>query len=119
MQQRRELRVSLLVDAAVLFEAVAYAGAKLVDRPFGTGYADDRHVEKPAAHQRVQRRVELFVREIACRAEQDECVRPVRHSAHSLPFVDTFSRCPPNSRRIADRMRLANSARCRELKRSY
>src|SRR4051794_24552034 len=111
MQQRRELPVSLLVEAAVLLETVAYAGAKLIDRPFGTGYADDRHVEKPAAHERVQRRIELFVREIACRAEQHERVRPVRHGGHSLPLVDTFSRWPPNSRRIADRMRFANSAR--------
>src|SRR4051794_32024159 len=74
MQQRRELRIRLLVDAAVLLEAVTYAGAKLVDRPFRTGYADDGHIEQPTAHQRVQRRVELFVREIARRAEQHECV---------------------------------------------
>jgi hypothetical protein len=71
----------------VLLDAVARAGAKLVDPPAGLRHADDRHVEVAAFHHCVQRRKDLLVREVAGRAEEDESVgMNVAHRALRSPW---------------------------------
>src|SRR6266550_1588167 len=43
------------IESAVLLDAVARAGAELVDPPAGLGHADHRHVEVAAFRHRLQR----------------------------------------------------------------
>ena len=45
---------------------------ELVERPAGLGDADDRHLEPAAPRQRLQRREDLLVREVAGGAEKDQ-----------------------------------------------
>ena len=74
VQLRRQLGEGVLVDAAVVLEAVAGAFAQLFDGPAGAGHADHRHVELAARDHGLQRGEDLLVREIAGGAEEHECV---------------------------------------------
>ena len=57
------------VHAAMRLNAVSGTRTHLLDRPLRLRDADDRDVEKSAARHRLQRRKDLLVGEIACRAE--------------------------------------------------
>src|SRR5262245_55039137 len=95
-----------------MLEAVAGARAELLDGPLRSGDADHGDVQGAATDQRLQRRKDLLVREIAGGPEDDEGVRAQR-GAHGR-----FSWWPPNSKRIAEITRLAKSCSPREAKRS-
>ena len=72
----RELREGRLVDAAaVLLDALAGARPELLERPARSRDADDRHVELPAPHHRLERGEDLLVGEVAGGAEEDQRVR--------------------------------------------
>ena len=71
-QPRGEVREGRLVDPAVLLQALASAGAQLVKAPAGPRHADDRHVKLAAADQRLERREDLLVRQVAGGAEEHE-----------------------------------------------
>src|SRR5581483_6018881 len=117
-QQPGQLVESRGLDAAVLLDAVARPRAELIDLPAGFGHANDRHVEMAALDHRLQRRKNFLVGEIAGGAEKNQRIR--MGSFHSLfPYRPDFSRCPPNSKRIAESSLSAKSASPRELKRSY
>ena len=73
-QQAAELLERRGVETAVLLEAVARPRLELVELPAGLRHADDRHVQVTALQHRRERREDLLVREIARRAEEDECV---------------------------------------------
>ena len=89
----------------MLLDAVARAGAELVDPPAGLRHADDRHVEMAAFHHCLQRRKDLLVREIARRAEEYQGVRTAVAHRELLSLPPGLSRCPPNSYRMADNTR--------------
>ena len=115
MQQAHELRECRRVEAAVLFQAVAGAGAKLLEVPSRLRNTYDRNVEVAALDHRLQRRKDLLVGEIAGRAEENE-----RVGVDVVAHLDQafFSICPPNSKRIADRSLFWKSASPREPKSS-
>ena len=70
------------IESAMLFDAVAGAGAKRVPRPSGLRDADDRHVEMAALRYRLQGGKDLLVGEVARGAEEHEGIRfDVAHSA--------------------------------------
>jgi hypothetical protein len=52
------------------------ARAKSIEVPVLPGHADHRHVQVAAAAHGMQGRENLFEREIAGRAEKDQCVGP-------------------------------------------
>src|SRR5690242_8567187 len=78
--------------------------------------ADHRNGQQTAAHQVVQRRVDLFVTQVARRPEDHQCIgiAAVHHTHHSF-----FSICPPNPRRMDESNLSANSARPRDSNRAY
>src|SRR5437867_977411 len=108
-----EPREGRLVDAAVLLEALPRTRPELLERPLRPRDPDDRHLEVPAPHHRLQGREDLLVDEVAARPEEDE---PVGAGRAHVP--DPFSRWPPNSKRIADSRRSWKSASPLEAKRS-
>src|SRR5262249_54811604 len=101
---------------------------ELVQGPARLCDADDRHIERAAAHHALERREDLLVREVARGAEEHERVRanaapstlasPIRANRGHRRLQPFFSTCPPNSKRIAERSLLAKSASPRESKRS-
>src|ERR1051325_11069553 len=93
-------------------------GAKLRALPARPADPDDGHLEATAPGQRLQRRKNLLVGQIAGGAEEHEGVRRGGCHFHLFGTCAGFSAWPPNSRRIADSTRLAKSASPRELKRS-
>ena len=119
-QQAAQLVERRGIEPAVLLEAVARPGPELVEVPAGLGHADDRHVEVAALHHRLQRREDLLVGQIAGGAEEDQGVGMgfAHRDLLSPSLAGGFSRCPPNSKRIADSSLSWKSASPRELKRS-
>ncbi len=81
-EQAAELGEGRLVDAAVLFEAVASPCLEAVEVPAGLGHADDGHGKVAVLDHRLQRREDLLVGEVAGRAEEHQCVG--MGSAHRL-----------------------------------
>jgi hypothetical protein len=73
--QGAELVKSNGIDATVFFEAVASAGAKLIDVPTRFGNADHWDVEVAALHQGLQRGENHLVGKVASGAEEDQGVR--------------------------------------------
>ena len=69
-----ELGPGVGVEAAVLGERGFGALAELVGVPSGLGYADDRDVKRAALDHGLEGGEDFFVGEIACGAEEDECV---------------------------------------------
>jgi hypothetical protein len=64
----------------VFFETILGARFKLIKIPTCFGHADDRQIETFIANQPLQRRKDLFVREIAGGAEKHKGVRlEIRH----------------------------------------
>src|SRR5262249_38077845 len=98
------------VERAVFLDAVARPRHELVDAPARPGHADDRDVEAPALHHRVQRREDLLEGEVAGDAEEHQRIRARRGPA--------FSTVPPNPSRMADSTLFWKSASPRELKRA-
>src|SRR5439155_697290 len=77
------------IESAMLLDAVARAGAKLVQAPSCLGDADDRHVEVTALRHRLQGGKDLLVGEIARGAEEHEGIR-----------LDVAHRASPSRRRL-------------------
>jgi len=73
-QQAVQLAERFLVQSTVIFQTIADAAAQLVEGPAGPAYADDRHVERPSFDHRLKRWEDLFVGEVASRAEENEGV---------------------------------------------
>src|SRR5262249_52349420 len=111
-QEGAQLLEGAAIEAAVMREAVPGACAELLDRPCGLGDADDGYVQEASFDQRLQRRKNLFVGEIARGAEEDQGIR-TRRRRH-----ECFSLWPPNPNRIAASTRSAKSASPRDAKRS-
>ncbi len=112
-QKAAQLLGRRVVEEAVLLEAVARAGAQLVDPPAGLGHPDHRNVEMAPLHHRLQRREDLLVSEVAGGAEEDQGVGVLAH----LEPPPGFSRCPPKAKRMADSTRFSKSPSPRELNR--
>ena len=74
LQQRREPRERGLVDGAARRHALAHALDQLLAGHRQPSDADDRHVQLPAGDERLQRRKDFLVREIAGHAEDDQRV---------------------------------------------
>ena len=121
-QQARQFLEGGRVEPAVLLDRLARPRLQLVEVPPGARDADHRHVEEPAFDHRLQGRIELLVGEIACRAEEDECVGCwFAHRGLAMSNVICpagFSWWPPNWWRIAESSLSAKSASPRELNRS-
>ena len=90
-QARVEPGECTLVDAALAVDqAVADPIAQAVERAT-PGDADDRHLQFVVTDQRLQRRVDLLVGQVAGRAEKDERVRRCLAPRHSLqPCIGTM-----------------------------
>src|SRR5580700_9421501 len=71
-QQSAQLRERTGIDAAVPFETLAHPRLELLEPPAALGHADNRNVQCPALHHRLQRGEDLLVGEIAGRAEEDQ-----------------------------------------------
>jgi len=65
----------ILVNAAILLQAVARTLAQLVQGPASAGHFDDGHIQLAAPNQGLQRGKNVLVRQIAGGAEEDEGVR--------------------------------------------
>ena len=89
LQPRRQLRKRAGIDIAIVLEAVARPLAQLVQRPAGASHAYDRHIQMARADQRLQRRENLLVGQVAGRAEENEGIRAFRQ-CH--PFTVFLSR---------------------------
>ena len=59
-------------NAAALLQAVARTFAQPVERPAGARHPHDRHLQAAAPDQRLQRRKDLLVSQVACGAEENE-----------------------------------------------
>src|ERR1700756_5182720 len=106
-QQANQLFESDVIEATVFFQTVFRASTKLIKIPSSLGDADDRNIEMSPFHHRLQGRENLLVCKIAGGAEEDQCVRVrICHDCRLLQaaadFSAGFSKCPPNSKRIAD-----------------
>ena len=58
----------------MFLDAVLGAGAQLIERPTVPGHADHRQIELATLRHGLQRREDLFVRQIAGRPEEHQCV---------------------------------------------
>ena len=72
VEQAGQLLERRRIEPAVFFHAVARAGTKLLEGPAGPGHTDHRHVELTALRQRLERRKDLLVGQIAGGAEKDQ-----------------------------------------------
>jgi hypothetical protein len=86
----------------VLFETIVGPGLELFECPTCLGDADHGNIEVAPLQHRLQRGKDLLVSEITRCAEKHQRVRP--RFAHVAPVLSPpdFSRCPPNSYRIAE-----------------
>ena len=74
LQQRRETRERGFVDSAPRRHAASHALDQLLAGHRQSSDADDRHVQLPAGGERLKRRKDLFVGEVAGHPEYDERV---------------------------------------------
>jgi hypothetical protein len=58
----------------VLFQALAGVRPKLTEGPVAPGHTDDGHIKMLVTHHRLERWEDLFLGQIAGRAEKDERV---------------------------------------------
>src|SRR6202789_2197500 len=99
-QKARQFVERILVEAAESFETVLGARFKLIKIPTCFGHADDWQIEPLIANQALQRRKDLFVREIAGGAEKHKGVRlEIRHQAASCLSSVCFSTTRTSERR--------------------
>ena len=123
--------LGLEVVAPELADRVLHLVAELVVRPLRAGGADDRELlgEELAARERVQRREDLAVREVAGGAEDDEHARlgrppraePLEQRIRlnlRLGHFSLLTACPPNCWRRAASILAANDSSWREAKRA-
>ena len=123
--------LGLEVVAPELADRVLHLVAELVVRPLRARGADDRELlgEELAAGERVQRREDLAVREVAGRAEDDEHARlgrppraePLEQRIRlnlRLGHFSLLTACPPNCWRRAASILAANDSSWREAKRA-
>src|ERR1700677_2139150 len=68
-----------------MLAAVASALPQLLEAPSVLGHADDRDIERAALDHRLQRRKYLLVGEIACGAEEDQCIASIVTHRSALP----------------------------------
>lgn len=73
-QKPNKPRTDLLVKVPPLADRAFNMGLEVVKPPIGSSYAYDRNTESLSTH-RIEGRKDLLVREIAARAEQDQCIR--------------------------------------------
>jgi hypothetical protein len=99
LEQRRQLGKSALVDGSPSAHAVPHAGDELLTLHRPASDADDRRTELLAPDEGLQRRKDLFVREVTGDAEHDERIgrgsrHLLRHYTMTLRharFTETFS----------------------------
>src|SRR5690242_8406750 len=72
----------------MLFQTFPRPLPKLVDSPPRFGYSDDRHVQRAALDHVLERRENLFVREIAGGTKKDQCVGERRGAGGKALFRD-------------------------------
>src|SRR5205085_4487771 len=107
-QQADEARHRLLVAGRhECLETVAHAPRELLGLPAGARHPDDGHAEQPAAHQVIERRIDLAIAQIAGGAEQDNGIaiaplhnvlRPASRDARRSPSASptaAYRRIPP------------------------
>src|ERR1700745_454951 len=106
-KKANQLFESDVIEATVFFQTVFRASTKLIKIPSSLGDADDRNIEMSPFHHRLQGRENLLVCKIAGGAEENQRVRV--GICHECPLLQAasdfsagFSKCPPNSKRIAD-----------------
>ena len=63
------------IQAAVLGQAIFSSRAELLQGPAGLGYADHGDIQVAAQNHLLQGRENLLISEVACGAEEDQCVR--------------------------------------------
>ena len=107
LQQRRQASERGLVDGASRRHAAPHALDQLLAGHRQPSHADDGHVQLPAGGERLKRRKNLFVREVAGDAEHDEGV-----GIHTR-FTVTRFHLPPHVERGF------NGARVRAILRSH
>ena len=96
-QGHQAVQGGLIIDPARSHHAVLHAIAQIRQTPFRGGDADDRDVQCAAFRQRIERRDDHLVGEIARHTEQHQRVRMGGgHQAPPLPSA-AFSLWPPNS----------------------
>src|SRR5262249_25958011 len=106
-QQANQLLECSRIESAVFLQAVLRASAELIEVPSSFRDTDDRNVEVPSFEHGLQRRKDFFVGKIARGAKENERVRVGTGHELSLLYAASdfsagFSKCPPNSKRIAD-----------------
>src|SRR5262245_6645739 len=74
-QQTTQLVESGGLQPAVFLNTVMRSRPELIEIPTSFGHADDRHVEVSALGHRLQRRKNLFVRQIPGSTEKDQSIR--------------------------------------------
>jgi hypothetical protein len=94
LEEADQLRERRLVDTAVLGEALARSVAQLIEIPPGFRDTDDRHGQPAGAHERLERRKDLLVRQVAGGAEEHERVG-VDHGV--IAFCMQWPICSPSS----------------------
>jgi hypothetical protein len=65
---------TLVVDPGRSPDAVGHAILETRQTPFWEGNADDRHLQRASLGERVERRENHFVREIARYTEEHQCI---------------------------------------------
>ena len=96
-QGQKMVQGALVIDPARSLDAVLHAIVQIRQTPFRGGDADDWDVQGASFRQRIERREDHLVGEIARHTEEDQCVRT--GGGHQAPpfLAAAFSSWPPNS----------------------
>ena len=74
-QRADKLAGDLFFDAFDGADGVPRMRLEIIKRPTGLGYPHERDIKLAPSTHRIERRQDLLVREVAARAEQNQCVR--------------------------------------------
>src|SRR6516225_4525981 len=106
VQQAAQLVESSRIRPTMFLQAVFRASVKLIEIPPSFGNPDHGNIEVSSLYHRLEGRENLLVGKISGGAEKNERVRVGVSHEILLPatsdFSFGFSKCPPNSKRIAD-----------------